>query len=121
MWTYTPTSLSQGAHTISATSGGNTASLTFTYDSTAPTPVFTQTPPATGATSSATFGFGTSNPDTGVFYGYKLDGASTWTQVSGNSLTLSGLANGWLSKAHQSAGKRFPSTVEEVSRLSRSP
>ena len=94
VWNYTPSPLAQGAHTISATSGGNSASLILTYDSIAPTPIFTQTPPATGATSSATFGFGTSNTDTGVFYGYKLDSASTWTQASGNSLTLSGLANG---------------------------
>jgi VCBS repeat-containing protein len=48
VWNYTPASLAQGAHTISATSGGNSASVTFTYDSVAPTPVFTQTPPATG-------------------------------------------------------------------------
>ena len=94
VWNFTPSSLAQGTNTIVATSGSTSASLTFTYDTIAPTPVFTQTPPATGATSSATFGFGTSNTDTGVVYGYELDGAATWTQASGNSLTLSGLANG---------------------------
>jgi len=94
VWNFTPTGLVQGSNTIVAKSGGSSASLTLTYDTIAPTPVFTQTPPATGATSSAAFGFGTSNSDTGVVYGYELDGATTWTPVSGNSLTLSNLANG---------------------------
>ena len=94
VWNYTPSSLAQGANTITATSAGSSASLTFTYDTVSPSPVFTQTPPATGGASTATFGFGTSNSDTGVVYAYELDGAKTWTQVSGNSLTLSGLANG---------------------------
>ncbi len=64
-------------------------------DTTAPVPVITQEPPSVTSSSTAFFQFGTSNTETnGVAYAYELDGATTWTPVSGNTLSLSGLTNG---------------------------
>ena len=94
VWTFTPTTLSQGVHTIVASTASSSASLMFTYDATTPIPVFVSTPPSTGATATAFFTFGTSNNDTGVVYGYELDGASSWTAVAGGSLTLQALPIG---------------------------
>jgi hypothetical protein len=64
-------------------------------DTTPPIPVINQAPPSTTASTSALFAFGTSNIETtGITYAYKLDGAASWTSLSGNSLSLSGLASG---------------------------
>jgi hypothetical protein len=68
---------------------------TLQIDTAAPVPTFSQEPPSSTPSSTAVFSFTTSNAETGgVSYAYELDGASTWTPVSGNSLSLSGLANG---------------------------
>jgi hypothetical protein len=84
---------------------GNTADLsgatndnplgTLQIDTIAPVPVFNQEPPPVTSSSTAIFAFGTSNSETnGVSYAYKLDGATTWTAVTGSTLSLSSLASG---------------------------
>src|SRR5712672_3616326 len=68
---------------------------TLQIDTIAPVPVFTQEPPPVTSSNTAFFAFGTSNNETnGATYTYKLDGATTWTAVTGSTLPLSGLANG---------------------------
>jgi hypothetical protein len=68
---------------------------TLVIDTTAPVPAFRQEPPSVTGSSTAAFAFTTSNSETGgVSYAYELDGATTWTPVTGNTLTLSGLAVG---------------------------
>ncbi len=68
---------------------------TLQIDTIAPVPAFSQEPPLVTSSSTAVFAFGTSNTETnGVSYAYKLDGATTWTAVTGSALSLSGLANG---------------------------
>jgi hypothetical protein len=67
---------------------------TLVIDTTAPVPAFSQEPSQVTNSSAAFFAFTTSNSETGgVSYAYELDGATTWTPVSGNTLSLS-LANG---------------------------
>jgi hypothetical protein len=68
---------------------------TLQIDTTPPVPIINQAPPSTTASTSALFAFGTSNIETtGITYAYKLDGAASWASLSGNSLSLSGLASG---------------------------
>src|SRR5258706_16195 len=68
---------------------------TLQIDTIAPVPAFSQEPPLVTSSSSAVFAFATSNTETnGVSYAYKLNGATTWTAVTGSTLPLSGLANG---------------------------
>jgi hypothetical protein len=68
---------------------------TLQIDTIAPVPAFNQEPALVTSSSTAVFAFGTSNTETnGVSYAYKLDGATTWTAVTGSALSLSGLANG---------------------------
>jgi len=68
---------------------------TLQIDTIAPVPAFSQEPPLVTSSSTAVFAFTTSNAETnGVSYAYKLDGATTWTAVTGSTLPLSGLANG---------------------------
>jgi hypothetical protein len=68
---------------------------TLQVDTIAPVPAFSQEPPLVSSSSTAFFAFGTSNNETnGVSYAYELDGATTWTAVTGSTLSLSGLANG---------------------------
>ena len=68
---------------------------TLQIDTIAPAPVFTQEPPLVTSSNTAFFALSTSNNETnGATYAYKLDGATTWSPVSGNTLSLSGLANG---------------------------
>ena len=74
----------------------NNPAGTLQIDTIAPVPVFNQEPPPVTSSSTAVFAFTTSNSETnGVSYAYKLDSATTWTAVSGNTLSLSGLANGF--------------------------
>jgi hypothetical protein len=68
---------------------------TLQIDTVAPVPAFSQEPPSVTNSSTAAFAFTTTNSETGgVNYAYELDGATTWTPVSGNIVSLSGLANG---------------------------
>ena len=68
---------------------------TLQIDTIAPVPAFSQEPPSVTNSTTAVFAFTTSNNETGgVSYAYELDGATTWTPVGGNTLSLSGLANG---------------------------
>jgi hypothetical protein len=68
---------------------------TLQIDTAAPVPIFSQEPPTVTSSTTATFAFTTSNSETnGVSYAYKLDGATTWTAVTGSTLSLTGLANG---------------------------
>jgi hypothetical protein len=68
---------------------------TLVIDTTAPVPAFSQEPPSTTGSTTAVFAFTTSNTETGgVSYAYELDGATTWTPFTGNTLSLSGLAVG---------------------------
>jgi hypothetical protein len=86
-----------GAGNVADLSGAtnNNPAGTLQIDTTAPIPIFSQEPPSVTSSSTAVFTFATSNTETnGVSYAYKLDGATTWTPVSGNTLSLSGLANG---------------------------
>jgi hypothetical protein len=73
----------------------NNPAGTLQIDTVAPVPAFSQEPPPVTSSSTATFAFTTSNSETnGVSYAYKLDGATTWTVVTGSTLSLSGQANG---------------------------
>jgi hypothetical protein len=73
----------------------NNPAGTLQVDTVAPVPAFGQEPPSVTNSSTATFAFTTSNAETnGVSYAYRLDAATTWTAVTGSTLTLSGLANG---------------------------
>ena len=68
---------------------------TLQIDTIAPLPVFSQEPPPVTNSNAAAFAFATSNNETsGVSYAYKLDTATTWSPVTGNALSLSGLATG---------------------------
>jgi hypothetical protein len=79
---------------LSAATNNNPAG-TLQIDTVAPVPAFSLEPPPVTSGSTAAFAFTTSNSETnGVSYAYKLDGATTWTAVTGSMLSLSGLANG---------------------------
>jgi hypothetical protein len=79
---------------LSGASNNNPAG-TLQIDTIAPVPVFSQEPPPVTNSSTAAFAFTTSNNETnGVSYAYKLDSATTWSPVTGNALSLSGLATG---------------------------
>jgi hypothetical protein len=68
---------------------------TLQVDTVAPVPAFSQEPPSVTNSTTAVFAFTTSNNETGgVSYAYEMDGATTWSPVGGNTLSLSGLANG---------------------------
>ncbi len=86
-----------GAGNVADLSGATNSNPagTLQIDTIAPVPAFSQEPPLVTSSSSAVFAFTTSNTETnGVSYAYKLDGATTWTAVTGGTLSLSGLANG---------------------------
>jgi hypothetical protein len=86
-----------GAGNVADLSGATNSNPagTLQIDTIAPVPVFSQEPPLVSSSSTAVFAFTTSNAETnGVGYAYKLDGATTWTAVTGSALSLSGLANG---------------------------
>jgi hypothetical protein len=82
------------AANLSGATNSNPAG-TLLIDTVAPIPTFSQEPPPVTSSSTAAFAFTTSNSETnGVSYAYKLDGATTWTTVTGSTLSLTGLANG---------------------------
>jgi hypothetical protein len=79
---------------LSGATNSNPAGI-LQIDTTAPVPAFSQEPSPVTSSSTAVFTFTTSNVETGgVSYAYELDGATTWTPVTGNALSLSALANG---------------------------
>ena len=66
-----------------------------TEDRTAPTPVIIEQPAPVTSDSTAAFIVSTSNNETsGVSYAYEIDGATTWSPVNGNTLSITGLADG---------------------------
>ncbi|UVO35209.1 hypothetical protein KUL72_27695 [Bradyrhizobium arachidis] len=89
--------VTDGAGNAADVSGAanNNPSGILQIDTSAPVPAFSQYPASSTNSTTAIFAVTTSNTETGgVSYAYELDGANIWTPVSGNNLTLFGLALG---------------------------
>ena len=97
-WSFTPTGLSEGQHTIIASetnAAGNagTASLTFTLDTIAPDTSITSQPASLTNSTSASFTVqgGDASGDT---FQYKLDNAANWTSTTSSTISFTGLSDG---------------------------
>ncbi|WSH29993.1 Ig-like domain-containing protein (plasmid) [Rhizobium beringeri] len=97
-WTFTPTGLSDGIHTIVASettaAGTGSSSITFTLDTASPTtPILALATDSGNSGSDKVTNFGTINVtglESGAAWEYSSDGGGTWSAGSGSSFTLSG-------------------------------
>ncbi|ARQ13735.1 PAP2 haloperoxidase-like superfamily protein (plasmid) [Rhizobium etli] len=97
-WTFTPTGLADGIHTIIASettaAGTGSSSITFTLDTAAPTiPILALATDSGSSGSDRVTNVGAVNVaglESGAAWEYSTDGGSTWSAGSGSSFTLSG-------------------------------
>ncbi|ANL30128.1 phosphatidic acid phosphatase protein (plasmid) [Rhizobium phaseoli] len=97
-WTFTPTGLSDGIHTIVASettaAGTGSSSITFTLDTASPTaPILALATDSGNSGSDKVTNVGTINVtglESGATWEYSSDGGGTWSAGSGSSFTLSG-------------------------------
>ncbi|MGR9145674.1 Ig-like domain-containing protein (plasmid) [Rhizobium leguminosarum] len=97
-WTFTPTGLADGIHTIVASettaAGTGSSSITFTLDTASPTtPILALATDSGNSGSDKVTNVGTINVtglENGAAWEYSSDGGGTWSAGSGSSFTLSG-------------------------------